>query len=314
MQLLIVLCILCLPLPVYSLVVSSAVIPHGDFAFDPSFVKFENGSVRIHDATYEASKFIAQSNPDVIFLTTPHGIALDEQYAVYTNSAGAGYAILGSDLQLPASDPNPPTYTESVSVKLAQNLSVEISKFERVTGMLGYGDAQPINLAWGEVIPLRILAKQLVARSSGIAYPPVIVFSFPSKRFTNASGMVPELLELGPKIYQFLDGLKERVSIVISSDLAHTHLASGPYGYSPTAEPFDRACGQWAKNFVKNSNELLVNARELADDAKSCGYTGLVLLHGMLSSAGSNHWTSRLLGNEHPTYYGMMAAIFSRND
>lgn len=39
-------------------------------------------------------------------------------------------------------------------------------------------------------------------------------------------------------------GLQERVVVVISADLAHTHSADGPYGYSPAAQPFDRACGR----------------------------------------------------------------------
>ena len=33
--------------------------------------------------------------------------------------------------------------------------------------------------------------------------------------------------------------MSERVLVVVSADLAHTHLASGPYGYSNASEPFD---------------------------------------------------------------------------
>ena len=33
--------------------------------------------------------------------------------------------------------------------------------------------------------------------------------------------------------------MTERVVVVISADLAHTHLSSGPYGYSNASEPFD---------------------------------------------------------------------------
>ena len=33
--------------------------------------------------------------------------------------------------------------------------------------------------------------------------------------------------------------MDERVAVVISADLAHTHLKSGPYGYSNASEPFD---------------------------------------------------------------------------
>ena len=43
-----------------------------------------------------------------------------------------------------------------------------------------------------------------------------------------------------------------RKQVLVSSDLAHTHLASGPYGYSPAAEPFDLAVGRWASDPVKH--------------------------------------------------------------
>ena len=67
-----------------------------------------------------------------------------------------------------------------------------------------------------------------------------------------------------------------------SSDLAHTHLASGPYGYSDAAEPFDKACGKWAINPEENSNSLLIDAANLVDDALSCGFPSLVVLHGII--------------------------------
>jgi aromatic ring-opening dioxygenase LigB subunit len=39
-----------------------------------------------------------------------------------------------------------------------------------------------------------------------------------------------------------LEAMEIRVAVVVSADLAHTHLKSGPYGRSPAAEPFDAAC------------------------------------------------------------------------
>ena len=97
-----------------------------------------------------------------------------------------------------------------------------------------------------------------------------------------------------------------------TSDLAHTHLASGPYGYSKAAEPFDQAVGQWASTL--EPKPLLVTARSLVADALSCGYTGLVLLHGMLSSGVAGEWAPmhQPFALEHPTYYGMMVSGFER--
>ena len=92
-----------------------------------------------------------------------------------------------------------------------------------------------------------------------------------------------------------------------STCVAHTHLASGPYGYNPAAVPFDAALGAWASSL--DPAPLLENATALADDAKSCGFTGAVMLHGLLN-ASCGRFTPRLLANAAPTYYGMMVAQF----
>ena len=39
----------------------------------------------------------------------------------------------------------------------------------------------------------------------------------------------------------YFDPLSARVVMVISGDMAHTHLPDGPYGYSNASQPFDDA-------------------------------------------------------------------------
>jgi len=65
---------------------------------------------------------------------------------------------------------------------------------------------------------------------------------------------------------------------------------------------------RWAATM--DGPSLLDEAARLAPEAKSCGYTGLCLLHGLLHTTGT--WQPHLLANEHPTYYGMMVALFTR--
>ena len=36
--------------------------------------------------------------PEVVVLVTPHGVALDRDFALYSNSAADGYAAIGADL------------------------------------------------------------------------------------------------------------------------------------------------------------------------------------------------------------------------
>ncbi len=51
------------------------------------------------------------------------------------------------------------------------------------------------------------------------------------------------------------------------------------------------------------------DAAELVDQALSCGFTGLVMLDGILKQS---EWNSHVFANFHPSYYGMMVAEFYR--
>lgn len=111
--------------------------------------------------------------------------------------------------------------------------------------------------------------------------------------------MIGELLKLGSNIYNMLESATETVAVIISGDLAHTHLPSGPYGYSNASEPFDQvitllfrflnttyddfvqACGKWASTL--DEKYIVDEAAQYADKALSCGYTGFVMLQGLLS-------------------------------
>jgi aromatic ring-opening dioxygenase LigB subunit len=294
-------------------VVIAAVIPHGDFAYDPSLIDGKNGSVAVHDAAVVAGKRVAAARPDLIVLITPHGLALDNDFAVFTNSNGSGFALIGQDLH----NTSFPSYKVPLSVALDPTEAAAIvaaagGPARNTTGLLGWADSEPIPLRWGEVVPLSFL-REVVAPTNGRPTATVVVVSVPLRRYKNDVAMIPELLALGRNLGHHFAASRRRVAVVVSADLAHTHLASGPYGFSNSAEPFDMACGRWA--ITLNGSALLVEAAALVDRALSCGFTGMVMLHGLLTSlqevAEQVQFTPDLLANEHPTYYGMLVATFT---
>lgn len=294
--------------PVLSRIVGAAVIPHGDFAYDPSLVHNANGSLAVHNAALKAGKYIASLRPDIVFLSTPHGVALGNDFAAYSNSFAGGFAAVGGDLHNKSFIPYKVPLT---NVTLDANLTATLISAlggvrANVTALSSFADSEPQALRWGEVIPLTFLPKPTLLSSQ------LLVLSQPLRRYTRAKEMVPELLRLGEAAFSHLDPLDARVAIVISSDLAHTHLASGPYGYSPYAAKFDAAISRWARDPLHDSNALLVDAAAYEGKALSCGFTGLVMLHGALRAAAapSKRWAPRLLANEAPTYYGMAVAVF----
>ena len=55
-------------------IVVAGVLPHGDFAFDPSVVHNADGSAALHgNATLLATR-IAASKPDIVFLSSRPGV------------------------------------------------------------------------------------------------------------------------------------------------------------------------------------------------------------------------------------------------
>ncbi|XP_078689939.1 uncharacterized protein LOC144921127 isoform X1 [Branchiostoma floridae x Branchiostoma belcheri] len=285
-------------------VVGAFVLPHGGIALDPSHFNTTNQTAlqqawQIHNAAQKVGRLINSLRPDLLFLSTPHGVADLTNFLFYLNPKGYGSADTDNCACPPC------CYNVSVDIDSAMSETlVETLQREdlKISGLSAFGPPggadDPFPLRWAEVIPLHFI--------SSLNTTSVAVLSHPSRRYNHSVAMVPELLRLGKSLYKSLEASRQRVVVVVSADLAHTHSADGPYGFSPAAQPFDQACGEWASTL--DATPLLVNATSLVDEALSCGYTGLVMLHAILST--SSTWRPTLLVNHHPSYYGMMVASF----
>jgi len=285
-----------------SKVIGAAFLPHGDFCFDPSLVGGANGTTALRAAAAAVGDRVAAARPDVVFLSTPHGEAADVPFLFLDADVARGTAEIGLDLDR---DCAYGCYEAAlpVDVQVARNVTRDAVDALRRRGLdvvelNSFQDLEPAALRWGETIPLSFLNATLNSTR-------LVVLGQPTRRQTDEVAMAPEEAELGKTLFEFFEALPERVFALVSGDLAHTHLASGPYGYSPAAEPFDEALGAWAASL--DPRPLTKTATALADDAKSCGYTGAMLLDGFLDASA---FAPRLLAIAHPTYYGMMVADF----
>ena len=273
---------------------------------DPRYFNTTNATAKaqawlVHDAAVKVGRQIDDLKPDTIVLSTPHGIASPEDFIFYLSPKGSGF----SDTDNCACPPC--CYNLSVAMDTdGTKMLVSTLKFEKenVSYLSAFGppgsEDVPFPLRWGEVVPL-YFTKNALSQSKAI------ILSQPSRRYTDSVQMIPELTHLGESLFKILDSQTERIVMIISADLAHTHLKSGPYGFSTAAEPFDKACGAWVT--TQDSDKLLTVAASYVDKALSCGFTGLVMLNGMLN-ASPGDWQSQLLANFHPSYYGMMLASF----
>jgi aromatic ring-opening dioxygenase LigB subunit len=321
--------------PLVSAKIQAAVIlPHGDAAWDPTIYR-EGTDARvaadlISGAAHSSGGhwFGSEQKLDLVFLSSPHGVQLTQDFAMYTNEYATGSAQIGGDLHNASAFP---PYTVTLpQIHLAPTLAKEflsLAQAGNVTGIEIPGD--DMVLGWAEVIPLLLVRNQAKVGEMSFTRRRLhpsrraiaaaannrnhLILSHPSRRYTDAVTMIPELLRLGKLLFQWLDSLPMRIGILISGDLAHTHEASGPYGYSNASAPFDEAIGLWASDPCHQAAALLQTAAGFQAEALSCGYTGFVLLHGMLCNEEETPaWTSEVLVNRNATYFGMMVACFTR--
>lgn len=274
------------------MIIGSAIAPHGSLIL-PDSLDSASKAHKIHAAMNELSKHIEELKPDIIYLSTPHGVALERSFGFYKNSLASGSADWHGDytkysisLQLDLEN----------TIKLIQKLQAENHDVQSITA---HSESEPMYLRWGEVVPNWFLS-DIKAK--------YIIMCQPSRRLDHSQEMVVELQELGKGIASYLDSLKERVFVLISGDMAHTYLADGPYGIDPTAELFDKAVEKWVKTL--DESYLVKEANSMIYTAKSCGFTGYIMLDALLKTLGKTISTNVLV-HEHPTYYGMMVATFN---
>lgn len=286
--------------------VAAAVLPHGDFAYDPSLLSdpLERQSAqRLQDASRAAGAFVREAAPATVFLTTPHGLELSRDFLLYENPVLTGAAEIGGDL-----GPDARTYNVSMTLQTDVDVVPDLlaslqASGMNVTGLEGFGMGMPLPISWGEVLPLSFLDYG----SSPGGYR-VVVMGVPYRRYDEDFAMVDELKAVGGAVGRFLSRLPGRVAWVVSSDLAHTHRVDGPYGFCDCAAPFDSAVSRWMTSL--DSEALEEATKQERAGAKSCGYTGLLMLDGALSELGRDNWQSSMLAVEAPTYYGMGVATF----
>ena len=389
-----------------AIVVGGVLLPHGDFALDPTF--FANGTLerevandvargarhvglwlveRQHHRTLVPTNTAGEKNnttkdqtrnstddePLIVLMTTPHGIKLDYEYGIYISSKGSGTATIGGDCtgfrdtsgysgrrgkitkrflngqwterkQQGRHHCQHKSYNVTLEhidlapTSLAQDLLTNLrrDKNHPVSGVYSYNDEAPIPLNWGEIVPLLLLPTNFAQKR---ILP--LIWTFPYRRYNHSVEMVPELLRVGADIMQWARQRPEKIAILVSGDLSHTHQASGPYGYSAASALYDEAIGRWAggnintnsnsEKFLRSwnpcrpeaANALLNRARELQPDAKSCGFTGYVMWHGMMCSSSPSSiltkdspatttpkFDSRVFVDRNVSYYGMIGAIF----
>ena len=272
------------------MVLSAAfIVPHGALILDAS-PSHTDGRYELNQAMIQVANEIAGLNPDVILVTSPHGISLSNDFGIYFNDSAHGTAEWEGEYQ---------NYQIDVKIDLdfAEELFNRLNSNQLpVSRITAYSRGVSIPLRWGESVPLwflRNLANKFVFLSQ------------PQKRYDPSQNFVTEATEFGKQIGYFIEEHEKRVVVLISADLAHTHQKEGPYGFYENAEMVDQLLEDWMLS--PDSSSIPPDSFDYVKKALCCGYTGFMLLQGILANKGYN---ARILTRKTPTYYGMMVASF----
>ncbi|CAF1280770.1 unnamed protein product [Rotaria sp. Silwood1] len=299
-----------------------AYLPHGTMLLDPNREDLPDGVKALHLCCMNISEKIAELNPDLIILLTPHGLNLHQAINIYqpaiANSRASGNAEWNNNWN---------DYSVDVSLdgETCQDLYLYLKQsLPRVEGMLAFSGLS-VPLRWGEVVPLYFALYQLALKTktnnstlkhiSVESKPKVIIIAQPVKGTTieERESFIEEqrsyLVKFGRLIRSWCNKSSQRILLVISGDQAHTHAWSSqlPIIYQPDSSCFSRfpQCGteysklfdeiihDWIKGKRSNSENdlyyldenLLINeAGNIEKFALSCGYVGSLTMQGIMEN------------------------------
>ena len=138
----------------YSKIIGAFVLPHGGVALDPKNFNTTNSTERqeawlLHEACLKVGQDISALQPEVLFLSTPHGIADYRNFILYLNSQGSGFGDADDCLQTPC------RYYLNVSMNddIARHVMDLFGYDRNVSGLSGFG---PVGN--DQAFPLRYVA------------------------------------------------------------------------------------------------------------------------------------------------------------
>lgn len=227
------------------------IIPHGDEIIDQP----NRESAELYNKIREVT---ANDQAESLVILSPHGLKLSKSIGVINTEN------LAADFQLKTKKLKGEYKTDR---KLAKGIIENCRLTQEVSFVTSSGPLSRFTLDFGTVIPLQFFSqKKLVS----IGQP----------RMWN----LEDLQEFGKSLARVIQNSEDRISVIISADQAHTHDASGPYGYADESATYEKMIEDCVRN--SNFDPLLDLSRDFIDKAKPDSYWNMLILKGFMDETG----------------------------
>ena len=247
------------------------VIPHGDEILD-------NPNKESKELRDKITEVTSGDNSESILVLTPHGVSLSRGIAIInTENLYGEYQIKTALLKS----------SHKTDKQLVRNIVSEFGKdLVEVNFATSAGPLSTFPEDFGTIIPLTFFKQKRVAI---IGQP----------RTTDRM----KLMQLGESIWYAIDNMDTKVSVIFSADQAHTHNASGPYGFSDYARTYEDRIVKFFKSGSLDGVEDLQD--DMISEAKPDSYWNMVILRGFLKNSGM-----KMVLDYHyiENYFGMLLA------
>jgi len=229
-----------------------------------------------------------QARPDTIVIASPHNLRLHGHIGVVTTENSSGRVFEGRrEIRM----------RTRCDVELAKKLAEAGEKAGLPVVAANYGvfegTLSDMAMDWGTMIPLWFLRKEAGLRSK-------IVIVTPSREIP-----LGQNVEFGKVVARAAQEEKKRIAFVASSDQAHRHLKSGPYGYDARAAEYDRLVVDAVRR--GRLDRLMKLDPDFVEGARPDSLWQMAMLVGVLSVCPMR---GRLVSYQVPTYYGMLCASY----
>lgn len=235
------------------------------------------------------AKELRRACPDTIVVATPHNLRLHKHIGVVTTENTTGeLSEKAGKIRMKA----------KCDTDLAGSIIEEAEKDGVPVAGATYGvyegPLSDMTMDWGTMVPLWFFFRGWRPRRK-------VVIVTPSRGIP-----LSENYRFGRVVGRVAGRVDRRVAFVASSDQAHAHRKSGPYGFSPRAREYDASVVEAVREGRLES--IMDLDQVVIDGAKPDSLWQMTMLAGVISVV---PMVGHLVSYQVPTYFGMLCAGYS---